>query len=420
LQHERNIPRRLSGRALERALKRWLMAALGQLVRPAGVPRAPDWSDGSKRILYLRHDRIGDMVLATGVLKAIACAQPKLIVDVLASAANAAALAGNPYVGSVIILDKKRPWTYLRTLLHIRRAAYDAVVDSMVLSASLTATLLMCFSGAPHRIGIAGRGNQRILTLSVPPLANATHYIDRSAAVLAAFGEAPRTPGTWHPELFLKSEELRAGEAHWSSADALVSSSSPGQRLRLMVNVSAGKSPKYWPVERFIAMLHVVRTAFPNLSVLVVGLPADLARMAQLAREANVRVAYTPQLRQMMAVVAASDLVFTADTAVTHVASAFRKPALVMFVGDGSDLYGPYRGRGTVIACRGRSLESLQVEPVTRALMQLIAAEREHHLPSKSGAVAPGRSAGRIPCGSGRIPLVARAFRTPRHRAEPV
>ena len=43
-------------------------------------------------MLYLRYDRIGDMVLATGIIKAIVSAQPTVTVDVLASLANAAVL----------------------------------------------------------------------------------------------------------------------------------------------------------------------------------------------------------------------------------------------------------------------------------------------------------------------------------------
>lgn len=347
------------------------------------------------------------MVLATGVLKAIARAQPKLTIDVLASAANRAVLAGNPYVGAVITLDKKRPWTYVRLLWRIRRAAYDAVVDSMVLSPSLTATLLMWLSGARHRIGIAGRGNHGVLTWSVPPLTNATHYIDRSAALLAAFGEPPHRPGAWQPELFLSPGEQREGEAHWSSADDLASSRQSGQGRRLVVNVSATSRAKYWPVERFVVTLRAVRGAFPDLAILIIGLPKDLPRMAEVGRGANVRVAYTPHYRQMMAIVAASDVVFTADTAVTHIASAFGKATLVMFVGDGGDWYGPYGTSGRVIASPGPTLESLEAEPVTRALTELL----------EPGAVEPDRSGERIASGSERNPPVARAPQTVRHHA---
>jgi ADP-heptose:LPS heptosyltransferase len=352
-------------------------------------------------VLYLRYDRIGDMVLATGIIKAIVSAQPTVTVDVLASVGNAAVLRGNPYVESILTIDKKRPWSYLTALLRIRRARYDAVVDAKVFAPSLTCILLMWASSARHRIGIAERGNDSALTMPVNRVQNAVHWVDRSAALLAAFGVDPRrrsaerrgallTSGTypaawssspttgwgiWRPELYLTPAELREGEARWHSADGLAPHPR-GARQRLVVNVSASSRERYWPEEHFITTLIRIRTRFPDVLTLVIGSPDDAARMAQIARGAGALIAYTPHYRQMMAVVARSDLVFTADTSVTHVASAFWKPAVVMFVGGGGACWGPYGTPGHIISTDASSLESTDVDPVIRTLEALIAAER--------------------------------------------
>jgi ADP-heptose:LPS heptosyltransferase len=370
-------------------------------MRPRGSREPPNWSAGPHRVLYLRYDRIGDMVLATGIIKAIVSAQPTVTVDVLASVGNAAVLRGNPYVEAVVTIDKKRPWSYLTALLRIRRARYDAVVDAKVFAPSLTSILLMWASRARHRIGIAGRGNDFALTMLVNRVQDAVHWVDRSAALLAAFGVDPlrrsaerrgvllrsgtypaarsSTPttgwGIWRPELFLTPAEMREGEARWRSADGLAPYRR-GARRRLVVNVSASSRERYWPEEHFIATLIRIRIHFPDVSTLVIGSPDDAARMAQIARGAGTLAAYTPHYRQMMAVVARSDLVFTADTSVTHVASAFRKPAVVMFVGGGGACWGPYGTPGHIISTDAPSLEFTDVDPVIQALEALIAAER--------------------------------------------
>jgi ADP-heptose:LPS heptosyltransferase len=392
---------RASLRSIERRLKALLIAALGSLMRPRGSREPPNWSDGPHRVLYLRYDRIGDMVLATGIIKAIVSAQPTVTVDVLASVVNAAVLRGNPYVKAIVTIDKKRPWTYLTALLRIRRARYDAVVDALVLGPSLTSTLLMWTSRARHRIGIAGRGNDSALTMLVNRVQDAVHFIDRSAALLAAFGVDPQrtsaerrsallTSGTspaarssspttdwgiWRPELFLTPAELREGEAQWHSADGLAPHRR-GAKRRLVVNVSASSRKRYWPEEHFITTLIRIRMRFPDVSTLIIGSPEDAARMSQIARGAGALVAYTPHYRQMMAIVARSDWVFTADTSVTHVASAFRKPAVVMFPGGGGACWGPYGTAGHIISTDAPSLESTDVDSVIRALEALIAAER--------------------------------------------
>ncbi|MDB6088814.1 MAG: hypothetical protein JWN85_1598 [Gammaproteobacteria bacterium] len=392
---------RASLRAFERRLKNLLIPTLGTLMRPRGSREPPNWSAGPHRVLYLRYDRIGDMVLATGIIKAIVSAQPTVKVDVLASAANAAVLRGNPYVHAVVTVDKKRPWSYLTALLRIRRTRYDAVVDAMVLTPSLTSTLLMWASSARHRIGIAERGNDSALTIRVNRVPDAVHWIDRSAALLAAFGVDPHRSsaevrgtlvmsgthpagrsskqatgwGIWRPELFLTASELRQGEAYWHSADGLAPYPR-GARCRLVVNVSASSRERYWPQEHFITTLIRIRMCFPDVSILVIGTPDDAARMAQIAGSGGALAAYTPHYRQMMAIVARSDVVFTADTSVTHVASAFWKPSVVMFVGEGGACWGPYGTAGQVISTDAPSLESTDVDPVIRALESLLAAER--------------------------------------------
>jgi ADP-heptose:LPS heptosyltransferase len=334
------------------------------------------------------------MVLATGIIKAIAAARSTITVDVLASRVNAAVLGGNPHVRRVITIDKRRPWTYLSAVWRIRREGYDAVVDPMILSASLTVTLLACVSGARHRIGVAGRGNDCALTVLVPPIEAAVHYVDRSAALLAAFGVQPCVHasqpsnsngwGVWRPELFLTPAELWEAEALWRSAEALVADKGVGG-WRLVVNVSASKPEKYWPARFFVATLNSLRESLPGMPILVIGLPDDLARMRQVARETNARIAYTPDYRHMMAVVATGDGVFTADTSVTHVASAFAKPSVVMFVGGGGAYFGPYGTAGCALSTEGPLLESLPAAPVIRALEEMIFAGQGR---KTTGAVA--------------------------------
>jgi ADP-heptose:LPS heptosyltransferase len=460
-------------KGMERGLKTAAIRVLAAVL-PAPAPRAPpDWDAREHRVLYLRYDRIGDMILATGIIEAIVRAHPSVKVDVLASPTNAAVLQGNPHVGRVVLFDKQRPWTYARTLRQIRRARYDAVLDAMVLSPSLTTAILMLLSGARHRVGVAGRGSEFALTLPVPRARHAVHYVDHSAGLLSAFGidpharsvtetidtndttratrgsvagnasrdasrDAPRaaaatngqphdrgsgtgeptvappatplatplaTPasggrasggisgasldapvggwGVWRPRLYLSDEELAGGESQWSAVAAGMGggaagggadSSAPGRHgpWRLAVNVSAGDQTRYWPSDRFISALKWMRARFPALSLLLIGSPRDLARMEQIGHGGGVPLARTPSMRDMMAVVATADIVFTADTSVTHVASAYDKPAVVMFPRGRGALYGPYGTDGRVVSTPGPTLQSLAEGPVLAALAEVV------------------------------------------------
>src|ERR1700722_9211991 len=90
------------GRAL---LVRWARALDRRPPDPTAV--------GPRQVLYLRYDRIGDMILATGLLRAVAPATPALAVDVLASPENVSVNEVNSSLRSVIIFDKRRPLSLL-------------------------------------------------------------------------------------------------------------------------------------------------------------------------------------------------------------------------------------------------------------------------------------------------------------------
>src|SRR5947199_6632832 len=99
---------------------------------------APDWSSGRKRLLFLRHDRIGDMVVSTAAMRAIAESHPGIELDVLASPSNAAVIEGAPYVRNVIVFDRRDPKSFASTARRLRSEGYDAVIDCMVTAPSVT------------------------------------------------------------------------------------------------------------------------------------------------------------------------------------------------------------------------------------------------------------------------------------------
>jgi ADP-heptose:LPS heptosyltransferase len=298
------------------------------------------------------------MILSTGVMRAIARSHPTITLDVLASPANAAILDAADYVGQVIVFDKRRLRSYLPTALRLRRARYDAVIDCMVTAPSVTTLLLIAASGARHRVGIAGRGNDSAFTVLVPPDDRpAAHMVDLLAALAPAFGPSLADEDR-NPTLVVTDEEHAAAEAEWGARDG----------PRVLVNVSAGTIARRWPPERYAAVMHHIATREPSAEFLVVGAPAESDRAMQVAHTGGGRYIATRTLREVLALVATSDFVFTPDTSIAHAASAFRKPAVAMYVRGTAERWGL---RGSVfenVEHRDRTLDDLSVEDVLPAV----------------------------------------------------
>jgi ADP-heptose:LPS heptosyltransferase len=359
---------------LKRLERAWKAASIHAIIsvfrlqdrlRGSSRARSParDWDSRPHRVLVLRYDRIGDMILTTGIIGALADAHPGILIDVVASRSNASVLREERRVRNIFVLEKRKWWTFGRLARRLRRERYDAVLDCMVSTRSLTTLLWMLASGARDRIGVAGRGIDEALTL--PVARRPGHMVDQLGALTTPFGIDPSTADL-RPRLVLADTEMAAAEAVWDAA------AGGARGIRLFDNISVALAYRDWPDDRFVAVIKHVRERPAALTILVHGAPDQHSRVERIASEGGaVAVAPCP-IREALALVATSDVVFTPDTSFVHAASAFLRPAVVMYGGGAEREWGLYHSPGQMLPSPERVVSSLPVGPVRQALDELI------------------------------------------------
>jgi ADP-heptose:LPS heptosyltransferase len=85
-----------------------------------------------------------------------------------------------------------------------------------------------------------------------------------------------------------------------------------------------------------------------------------------------VLAAPTPRLREAFALVATADMVFTPDTSISHAASAFRRPSLVLLKREHRP-YSPYNTPGRILLWNEDEIQKLPYERVRSELDSIIA-----------------------------------------------
>jgi ADP-heptose:LPS heptosyltransferase len=334
----------------------------------------PPPTNSDYRVLFLRYERIGDMIMATSVIRNIAAALPSGKVDVLATPTTAPVLEGNPHVANVLTLDRKSFKSYSNIMKRLRRERYTVIVDGRINNPPIfTSTpLLMCAGQVRFRVGARGEKKPRIYNVCVPEWNRVDHYMEGSKQLAVPFGVDPATVD-WQPEIFLNDEERARAEARWTEARDLVAS--PGEvganTKRLLVNLSASEPKRRWPDGKFIATLQAARARYPNMPMIVIGLPAEWESVSKVATEVKALPVETPSLRDAFALVGTSDMVFTPDTSISHAASAFRKPSLVLLKREHRP-YAPWNTPGEIIAWGEDQIQQLPHERVSEALDRLL------------------------------------------------
>ena len=329
---------------------------------PSAPARVPDWDERPYRVLILRYDVIGDLVLSTGMLRQIATLHPSMEIDVLARTWVVPVLDGLPFVRRVIPFDCSATNRYpsLGLLAHVRRQRYDVVVDGMSIrhSSPTSSLMFMLASRAPYRVGLTSTSNSFLYNIQVDP-DRSRHHAEQSAVLAKPFGLS--LDGTdWRSTLVLSSAERSAADAYWSSL---------GAGLRLFVNLSVTDPRNDWPDDRFVAVLRRLLARRPDVVVLVSGVAGQADRIARVARDAGAHSA-TQSLREVIARVATSDIVLTPDTGIIHIAAAFQRPIVGLYRID-TRMWAPYR-----VPSRALHSESLvhaiPVDRVTTALDELL------------------------------------------------
>ncbi|MDB4908676.1 MAG: hypothetical protein JWO05_3460 [Gemmatimonadetes bacterium] len=309
----------------------------------------------ARRVLVLRNDRIGDMLMTTGLLRELRRAHPGMEIHVAASAANADVIRGNPNVHAVhVVSGGVAGYRAARELF--APMEFDAVIDAFALKPRVNTgvALMMLASQAPVRVGIGSRVNDFLYSHRVRPMRDDAHHVEFLGALAAPFGVNPGVTD-FSPELVRTALEREHAEAFWAGV--------PGSGPRLLVNLSSGETWRRWPDERFVAVLRAMRETRPDVRVAVTAAPSERVSARTIAAAVH-GVPLDASLRDALAVVGAAELVLTPDTSIAHAAAAAGVPMVVMYPSSVSAQFEPYRAKGKVVRTEAATLMGMPVAAV--------------------------------------------------------
>jgi ADP-heptose:LPS heptosyltransferase len=323
----------------------------------------PDWRARPYRILVIRDDGIGDLMVSMEVLRAIKEASPTFTLDLLCSPQNAAFGRTLPFVNEVILHKRSFLLRAIPTWWRLRRRRYDVAIDGRVAIGNVNkqTTCLLLSTGAPWRIGIGGRRNDRVYSVPIH-LPEIRHWIDAIVALALPFGIGGESRD-WRAKLPFSPEERAAGNQMWDRVGK--------GRPRILVNVSSAQPDRQWPLERFGPVLARARERLPRATIVISSMPEQQEAAERLAASVNA-TALRMSFLEATTVTATSDLVISPDTAITVIASAFQVPILAL-MRQGTAQWVPYRARGrAVFGDEPPTLVGLSSERVVAALDELI------------------------------------------------
>jgi ADP-heptose:LPS heptosyltransferase len=365
------------------------------------------------RILALQLKRIGDLILTTPTLAALRAVWPEAHIALAVSEGCAALLPAIPHIDTTIVFGRGRgfaPWQQAIT------GPWDLCLDFTGNDRSALATAL---SRAKQRATFAWVRRNKVRSLAyscfvdspVRDRHTADHYLDLVSAFLPASAGSVRESCALEPSAqrepvvrkihgltrLPSDPALRLPPETERRASELLHAHRVSGAFALL-HPGTARPEKYWLAERWAELTHALLETHSLHSVITCGPDAfERAHAAEiesriqnpvlsLPNDPKSKILHPPDLLTLAALSARARIVVSCDTAMVHLAAAFRTPQVALFGPTNPFHWRPRHERAVVISAaqsgapltdfrprmKGAPMERISTEVVIRATETLL------------------------------------------------
>lgn len=345
---------------LKRIARRVFLWSLQGAARPTLRYNAarPDFSRPPRKLLLIRPDHLGDVLLLTPALASLRKALPQTEITVLVSPSGAASLENNPHIDRVVRLDfpgmSRQPQSnflapYLYALeqsRQLRAKGYDAAINFR--NDYWWGALLLYLADIPVRLGYRWPESRRFLTHDTASTEPGSLPQDQHSAAanlnlvrrfLKLYNQPPALDQAESRLVFKPSTDddryIRLQLSEWGI--------NRGQKL-VAIHPGTGATIKLWTVQDFAAVAdslatkHGVRVVFTG-GAAEKGLITDILKSCQVE---HLHLDSSGWWGRLAALFARCDLVIGLDSGPLHLAVAAGTPSIHLFGPTDPAIFGPW------------------------------------------------------------------------------
>lgn len=277
-----------------------------------------------RRILIIRPDRIGDVVLTTPLIRAVKTSFPNSFIGVMVNSVSGVLLQHNPHIDILITDDplgkdagRNGFWNQVK---NIRKMEFDTGL--MPLPRERHAWM-MFLAGIKKRIGVGGKlyqiitGTRSVSRNKYIPLRHEADYVmDLGRAIGISNDDIS-------PELYLTDQEREHAK------QILVTAGFDLSKPIIGINPSSNKSVPNWTPERYVDLIKILSNDFQ----IFINIGIHNKEMENhFSHFKNKQLVYSgDDLRELIALCSFCSVLVSSSTGTQHIAAALKVPTVTMF-----------------------------------------------------------------------------------------
>ena len=281
----------------------------------------------AKSVLFLRYDRIGDMVITTPVFRELKLAYPHIRITVLASTANQDVLTNNPYIDNIVTNRKNNLLGDLSSLLKLRKQKFDicvefdhSVIPHAILRLKIIKPKKVISVKKDGRYGVLG--SELSLYDFYTEKSNDAHFRDIWLATLKPFGVKPKSNDY---DLFITDTQQKQAQNFIKQYSS---------KFLVGINLEGAVKGKKIKFSELWEICQGLYKANNNIQIIILTTPGNLQSIHEKVTESSldyVVASYkTNTILDVAALINQLDFIITPDTSIVHIASAFNKPIVTI------------------------------------------------------------------------------------------
>lgn len=280
-----------------------------------------------KRVLFLRPEKIGDMVISLPVFDALREAYPHIRISVLASPRSLPLIKNDPRFDRIFVYDKS-VFGSIKLLGEMKREKHDCVLDMIDNDSATTLICSQYVAGVAPTIGIGKEAHAQYFDFNLEHDDGiGGHIVDNTLKLLLPLGVDIARANRYAPPFI--SEEQKS-----KCAQYMAGIKSSGRAGIIGINLSAGQPNRRWPDAKFIQLIKLLTNQQDDYAVLLIAIPAERGRAELIRSTIDSDVSLVPDklsLTEVSSIIAECDLLISPDTSLIHIARSFDIPVVGLY-----------------------------------------------------------------------------------------
>ena len=277
----------------------------------------------AKKVLVLKYDRIGDMIVATPIFRELKNKYPNISISVLASKGNRDVIKYNPYIDNIYTNYKNSLLNDLPGLLKLRKEKFDVCIElehSVIPHAILRLRIInpkkVISIHKDGRYGVKGSELQLYNFYTKKDVKG--HFGKIWLDTLSFFKVKPKSNKY---DIFLSDKERDKAKNFVSNINS---------KIKIGINLEGSFKEKQIQPKELKQICKGIYDNYSNIKIVILATPDKLEKTIKIISKMGfdfVIPSYTTEtILDVAALIEQLDLIITPDTSIVHVASAFDKP----------------------------------------------------------------------------------------------